>query len=111
MTLQLKFDQNNQKKLLSLLKWLREIRLIESINISDAKEAEVPDFELSDKEFELMLKASEEVKNGKYIYCATLGFVHRAQVLPFWGRGLAGANAQNLKWCSISHEEVVKNHH
>ncbi|HFA50832.1 MAG TPA: hypothetical protein ENJ95_17630 [Bacteroidetes bacterium] len=35
------------------------------------------------------------------IYCATLGFVHRGQVLPFWGWGLAGANAQNLKWCSI----------
>ncbi|HFA50195.1 MAG TPA: hypothetical protein ENJ95_14385 [Bacteroidetes bacterium] len=49
----------------------------------------------------------EELKEIKdLIYCTTLGFVHRAQVLPFWGWGLAGANAQNLKWCSIKDEWI-----
>ncbi|HFA48948.1 MAG TPA: T9SS type A sorting domain-containing protein [Bacteroidetes bacterium] len=30
-----------------------------------------------------------------------IGFVLRAQILPFWGWGLARANAQNLLWFSI----------
>ncbi len=67
MTLHLKFDETNQKKLLSLLKWLREIELIESFDLPDSKEIDTLDFELSHKEFETMLNASEEVKNGKYV--------------------------------------------
>lgn len=64
MTLQLNFTESQQIKLVRHIQWLMEVGLIESYKVRQEEEADEP--EVTDEEFQSMLQASQEVKEGKF---------------------------------------------
>ncbi len=62
MTLELNYKKDQQNKLLQHIQWLLEIGMIDSYDLKTRD-----DFEVSDEDFEGLLKAREDVKNGNYL--------------------------------------------